>query len=78
MGGNIIVVGENYLAGFSESFGARLHRHPLIEIYAACDGDGQNADDDLSEKPVGHRLRLYDRNRIGGAPGGLETIPNIV
>ena len=38
---------------------------------AACDGDGQNADDDLSEKPVGHRLRLYDRNRIGGAPGGL-------
>jgi len=40
MDGNIIIVGENYIAGFSESFGARLHRHPLIELYAACDGDG--------------------------------------
>ena len=40
MDGNIIIVGENYIAGFSESFGAKLHRHPLIEIYAACDGDG--------------------------------------
>ena len=40
MEGNIIIVGENYIAGFSESFGARLHRHPLIEFYAACDGDG--------------------------------------
>lgn len=40
MEGNIIIVGENYIAGFSESFGARLHRHLLIELYAACDGDG--------------------------------------
>ena len=40
MDGNIIIVEDNYIAGFSESFGARLHRHPLIEIYAACDGDG--------------------------------------
>ena len=40
MDGNIIIVGENCIAGFSESFGARLHRHPLIELYAACDGDG--------------------------------------
>ena len=40
MDGNIIVVGEHFIAGCSDSFGARLHRHPLIEIYAACDGDG--------------------------------------
>lgn len=43
MDGNIIIVGDNYIAGFSESFGAKLHRHPLIEIYAACDGDGHVA-----------------------------------
>ena len=39
MDGNIIWIGENYIAGLSETFGARLHRHPVIEIYAACDGD---------------------------------------
>ena len=40
MDGNIVIVEDNYIAGFSDSFGAKLHRHPLIELYAACDGDG--------------------------------------
>ena len=39
MDGNIINVGENYIAGVSETFGAKIHRHPLIEIYASYDGD---------------------------------------
>ncbi len=39
MNGNIIYCTENYIAGISDTFGAKLHRHPLIEIYAACDGN---------------------------------------
>ena len=43
MEGNIIYVGGDYIAGISDTFGAKLHRHPLIEVYAACDGDGHVA-----------------------------------
>ena len=39
MNRNIICCGENYIAGISDTFGAKLHKHPLIEIYAACDGN---------------------------------------
>ena len=39
MDGNIIYIGENYITGVSETFGAKIHRHPLIEIYVSCDGD---------------------------------------
>ena len=38
MDGNIIDFGGNYIAGFSDTFGAKIHRHPLIEIYVSCDG----------------------------------------
>ena len=40
MAGNIILVGRDYIAGVSDTFGAKVHMHPLIEVYAACDGDG--------------------------------------
>ena len=43
MDGNTIIVGENYIAGVSDTFGAKIHRHPLIEIYAACDGQSHVA-----------------------------------
>lgn len=35
---NMICIGENYIAGVSDTFGAKIHRHPLIEIYVSCDG----------------------------------------
>lgn len=35
---NIICSGKNYIAGLSEEFKADLHQHPVLEIYAACDG----------------------------------------
>ena len=34
----MICIGENYIAGVSDTFGAKIHRHPLIEIYVSCDG----------------------------------------
>ncbi|MBQ9048635.1 MAG: helix-turn-helix domain-containing protein [Solobacterium sp.] len=43
---NIICCGENYIAGISSTFGAKLHRHPLIEIYAACDGNSHVVTDE--------------------------------
>ncbi len=43
MDGNIIYIGENYIAGASDTFGAKLHRHPLIEIYVSCDGESRVA-----------------------------------
>ena len=39
MDGNIIHIGENYITGVSDTFGAKVHRHPLIEIYVSCDGE---------------------------------------
>lgn len=39
MDGNRIWAGESYIAGVSDTFGAKPHRHPLLEIYASCDGD---------------------------------------
>lgn len=39
MSGNIVCFGPNYISGVSEEFGAKPHRHPLLEIYAAGDGD---------------------------------------
>ena len=39
MDGNIIYVGESYIAGVSDTFGAKLHRHPLIELYVSFDGE---------------------------------------
>ena len=39
MPGNVVCLGPDYLSGVSDEFGARPHRHPLLEIYAACDGD---------------------------------------
>ena len=38
MDGNMIYIGGNYIAGVSDTFGAKIHRHPLIEIYVSCDG----------------------------------------
>ncbi len=38
MDGNTIYIEENYIAGISDTFGAKLHRHPPIEIYASFDG----------------------------------------
>ncbi len=38
MNGNIICIRKNYIPGISDTFDARLHRHPLIEIYASGDG----------------------------------------
>ncbi|MBQ9662678.1 MAG: helix-turn-helix domain-containing protein [Oscillospiraceae bacterium] len=38
MTGNIIYSNKQYIAGVSDTFGAKLHRHPLLEIYAAEDG----------------------------------------
>jgi len=35
---NVIYIGENYIAGVSHTFGAKIHRHPLIEIYVSSDG----------------------------------------
>ena len=39
MDGNMIYIGENYIAGVSDTFVAKIHRHPLIEIYVSCDGN---------------------------------------
>ncbi len=39
MDGNTIYIGENYIAGVSDTFGAKIHRHPLIEVYVASDGE---------------------------------------
>ena len=36
---NIIYLNKNYIAGVSDEFGAEMHRHPVLEIYAACDGN---------------------------------------
>ena len=35
---SVIYIGENYIAGVSDTFGAKIHRYPLIEIYVSCDG----------------------------------------
>ncbi len=39
MDGNIIYIEETFIAGVSDTFGAKIHRHPLIEIYVSCDGE---------------------------------------
>jgi len=36
---NVIYADQNYIAGLSEEFKAELHRHPVLEIYAACEGE---------------------------------------
>ena len=36
---NIIYLNKNYIAGVSDKFGAETHEHPVLEIYAACDGN---------------------------------------
>ena len=36
---NVVYMGENFISGASDTFGANLHRHPMLEVYAACDGD---------------------------------------
>lgn len=38
LGGNVVVLGDSFIAGLSDSFGAKPHRHPALELYAACDG----------------------------------------
>ncbi len=30
MDGSIVYIGENYVAGGSDTFGAKIHRHPLF------------------------------------------------
>lgn len=35
---NVICSDKNFIAGLSEEFKADLHQHPVLEIYAACDG----------------------------------------
>ena len=37
---NVVCIGDRYIAGVSESFGARPHRHPVLELYASCGGEG--------------------------------------
>ena len=37
--GNLIFLRKNYIAGVSDEFGAEMHRHPVLEIYASCDGN---------------------------------------
>ena len=39
MTGNIIYINKHYIAGISDTFGAKLHSHSLTEVYAAEDGD---------------------------------------
>jgi len=39
LSGNIIYLGQSCISGVSEEFGAKLHHHPLLEIYVSWDGD---------------------------------------
>ncbi len=41
--GNVVFLERDYIGGASSSFGAKLHRHPLLELYAACDGSSHVA-----------------------------------
>ncbi|WP_350454098.1 helix-turn-helix domain-containing protein [Slackia heliotrinireducens] len=43
MAENRIYIDEHYIAGLSDTFGAKLHRHPLIELYASAAGVGHVA-----------------------------------
>ena len=45
---NLIHIDRNYIAGISSSFGAHLHRHPMLEIYASFDGRSHLALEDGS------------------------------
>ncbi|MCR4749314.1 MAG: AraC family transcriptional regulator [Lachnospiraceae bacterium] len=38
---NVIILHNDYIAGFSEKYDANLHQHPILEIYIACEGNGR-------------------------------------
>ena len=40
---NIISLDEHFIAGMSDNFTARLHSHPVLEIYSSCDGNSHAA-----------------------------------
>ena len=54
MPGNRIYLDKNFIAGVSDTFGAKLHRHPLLEIYASEDGDShvRTENDELSGQSI--------------------------
>lgn len=53
MGGNTVYIDQNYIAGVSDMFGAKLHRHPLTEIYVSFSGTGHvMTQDQMLEGPV--------------------------
>ena len=40
---NPIHIDKDYISGISSSFGAQLHKHPMLEIYASFDGESHLA-----------------------------------
>ena len=40
---NLIHIDKDYISGISSSFGAQLHKHPMLEIYASFDGESHLA-----------------------------------
>ena len=61
---NVIFLGKNYIAGLSEEFKADLHQHPVLEIYAACDGDSHVR---IGSKTISGQI-------IAISPGALHAI----
>ncbi|MBR2806008.1 MAG: helix-turn-helix transcriptional regulator [Oscillospiraceae bacterium] len=68
---NLIHIDRDYIAGISRSFGAQLHRHPMLEIYASSDGRSHLALEEGSIKGkiiavgAGTVHAISDRNKYG-------------
>lgn len=50
---NMICLDKNFIAGLSDNFTAKLHRHPVLEIYSSCGCHSRVAvEDSIIEGPL--------------------------